>query len=229
MKDDPRPRSQTRGAPGQEPKQTRNSAETKEKILTAAIEEFCTHSYMGANTTRIVHAAGCNIRMLYHYFENKEGLYLAALTRVYQELRLSERATNFWSLPPRDGIVALTHFTFDYMHKNPRFARMVLNENFNMGRAVGHVSEAISTASKPFIDRIDALLERGYAEKAFTHRPEALQLYLTILALSFIHVSNAYTLRATFGVDLGSEAFLAKRKAHVTDVVLGYLVSSCAA
>lgn len=227
MKDDRRPRPQVRGASGQEPKQTRNSAETKEKILNAAIEEFCAHGYMGANTTRIVKTAGCNIRMLYHYFESKDGLYLAALTRVYQELRLSERTTNFWSLPPREGIVALTHFTFDYMRNNPRFARMILNENFNMGRAVGHVSEAISTTSRPFIDRIDTLLDRGYTEKVFTHRAEALQLYLTILALSFIHISNAYTLRATFGVDLGSEAFLAKRKAHVTDVVLGYLVSSC--
>lgn len=212
-----------RAGPGDEPKQTRNSVETKEKILNAAIEEFCANGYAGSNTTRIVQAAGCNIRMLYHYFENKDGLYLAALTRVYQELRSSEDATNFWSLPPRDGVVALTHFTFDYMIRNQRFPKMILNENFNKGRAVGQVAEVISTTSRPFIQKIDALLAKGHAEGAFPRRPEALHLYLTILALSFIHISNAYTLRATFGVDLGSDAFLAERRAHVTDVVLSYL------
>lgn len=212
-------------SPEDDTRQGRNGAETKEKILNAAIEEFCAHGYAGANTTRIVNAAGCNIRMLYHYFENKDGLYLAALTRVYQELRSSEEATNFWNLPPREGIAALTHFTFDYMHRNQQFPKMILNENLNMGRAVSQASQAISTTAKPFIDKIDGLLEKGHASGDFTRRPDALHLYLTILALSFIHISNAHTLAATFRVDLSSEAFLAERRAHVTEVVLSYITA----
>lgn len=204
-------------------KQIRNSVETKESILIAAIDEFCAHGYAGANTTRIVRAAGCNIRMLYHYFESKDGLYLAALTRVYEELRSSEEATNFCNAPPREGIVALTHFTFDYMRDNPRFPKMILNENLNQGRAAAQISQTINTTARPFIEKIDGLLAKGYADGAFTRRCDALHLYLTILALSFIHVSNQHTLAATFGVDLGSASFLRERKAHVTDVVLAYL------
>lgn len=207
-------------------KQIRNSAETKENILTAAIEEFCEHGYAGANTTRIVHAAGCNIRMLYHYFESKDGLYMAALSRVYEELRSSEETTNFWSAAPRDGIVALTHFTFDYMRDNPRFPKMILNENLNQGRAAAQISRTINTTARPFIEKIDGLLAKGMEEGVFTRRPDPLHLYLTILALSFIHISNQHTLAATFGVDLGSAPFLAERKAHVTDVVLSYLSAS---
>ena len=213
------------GNPPEEPKQTRNSAETKEKILNAAIEEFCAHGYAGANTTRIVRAAGCNIRMLYHYFENKDGLYLAALSRVYEELRSSEDATNFWSAPALEGIVALTHFTFDYMRENRRFPKMILNENLNQGRAAAQISRAISSTAAPFIQKIDALLAKGYAEGVFTHRPDALHLYLTILALSFIHISNQHTLSATFGVDFCSSSFLKDRKAHVSNVVVAFLTA----
>lgn len=194
-----------------------------ERILNAAIEEFCAHGYAAAGTTRITQAAGCNIRMLYHYFESKDGLYLAALNRVYRDLRSSEVATNFWNRPPREGIIALTHFTFDYHCENPRFARMILNENFNMGRAIDFVSETISTTARPMIGKLDTLLARGVAEKTFKHHPDALHLYLTILALSFIHISNAHTLRATFKVDLGSKRFLEERRAHVTSVILSFL------
>ena len=204
-------------------RQTRNSQVTREQILTAAIDEFCAQGYAGANTMRIVQAAGCNIRMLYHYFDNKDGLYLAALTRVYEELRRSERDTSFWDLSPREGIVALTHFTFDYMLRNPSFPKMILNENLNMGRAAAQVKETILSTARPFLDNIETLLARGHAAGDFSHRPPALQLYLTILSLSFIHISNRHTLQATFGVDLGSEAFLHDRKAHATEVVLAYL------
>lgn len=204
-------------------RQTRNSQVTREQILAAAIEEFCAQGYAGANTTRIVQAAGCNIRMLYHYFENKDGLYLAALTRVYEELRRSERETSFWDLPPRDGIIALTHFTFDYMLRNPSFPKMILNENLNLGRAAAQVKETIFSTARPFLDSIETLLVRGHAAGDFTHRPPALHLYLTILSLSFIHISNRHTLQATFDVDLGSDGFLHDRKAHATEVVLAYL------
>ena len=198
---------------------------TKEKILNAAIEEFCEHGYAGTSTTRIMRAAGCNIRMLYHYFGSKEGLYLAALTRVYQDVRSSEAATNFWSLPPRQGVVALTHFTFDYMLKNQNFPRMIINENLNKGQAATHVADAITAASKPLIEKIDHMISKGHASGEFTNRPDAFQLYLTILGLSFIHITNRFTLTTTFGVDVTSETFLAERRSHVTQAVLGVLDS----
>lgn len=211
-------------APDAEQKQTRNSVETKEKILNAAIDEFCAHGYAGANTTRIVNGAGCNIRMLYHYFDSKDGLYMAALGRVYEELRTSEEATNFWNANPREGIIALTHFTFDYMRDNPRFPKMILNENLNQGRAAKQITQTINATARPFIEKIGVLIEKGHATGVFTRRPDPLHIYLTILALSFIHISNQHTLSATFGIDLGAEAFLKDRKNHVTDVVLSYLI-----
>ncbi|WP_372922854.1 TetR/AcrR family transcriptional regulator [Roseovarius sp.] len=210
-------------SPSGVPREPRSGLQTKEKILLAAIEEFCEHGYAGTSTTRIMSAAGCNIRMLYHYFDSKDGVYLAALTRVYQDVRSCEASTNFWSLPPREGIIALTQFTFDYMLKNPSFPRMIINENLNKGRASVNIAEAIRSASKPLISRLDDLIAQGHASGEFRNRPDALQLYLTILGLSFIHITNKFTLTTTFGIDVASEAFLMKRRSYVTQAVLGSL------
>lgn len=204
----------------------RSASQTKEKILLAAIEEFCEHGYAGASTTSIVRAAGCNIRMLYHYFESKDGLYCAALTRVYQHLRSSEASANFWSLPPKHAVIALTHFTFDYMLKNQSFPRMIINENLNKGRAAVNIADSIRTASAPFIAKIDKLISQGHASGDFANRPDALNLYLTILGLSFIHITNRFTLTTTFGVDMSSEVFLSERREHITQTILALLSCS---
>jgi len=64
----------------------RDSEATKSNILRAAIEEFSYYGLAGARIDRIAEAAGANKRSIYVYFENKEGLFTAALNRVIGEL-----------------------------------------------------------------------------------------------------------------------------------------------
>ncbi len=199
-----------------------DATDTRERLLAAAIAEFCAHGFAGSSTARIVAAAGCNIRMIYHYFSSKDGLYRAALQRVYDELRDSEDKISFWTLHPRQGVAELTRFTFDYMLANPQFPRMMLNENLAGGDAVRSL-RSVNQNARPLISKLNALIETGHASGVFTERPTAIDLYLTILALSFIHLSNVHTLSATFGEDLAGSGFLDRRRQHVVDVVLGYL------
>ena len=60
----------------------RDSALTKESILQAATYEFCRNGLGGARVDAIAHRAKANMRLLYHYFGDKNGLYLAALEHV---------------------------------------------------------------------------------------------------------------------------------------------------
>lgn len=196
--------------------------ETRERIRAAAVAEFCAHGFSGASTARIVAEAQCNIRMIYHYFGNKDGLYRAALQRVYDDLRDSEDKISFWTLPPREGIAELTRFTFDYMLNNPQFPKMMLNENLSGGETVRGL-KSVYKNSRPLITKMGEVIDRGVANGDFTLRPQPIDLYMTILALSFIHLSNVHTLSATFGEDLTAEDFLVRRRQHVVDVVLGYL------
>lgn len=52
----------------------RDAERTRKAILAAALKEFSQAGFAGARIERIVKAAKCNIRMLYHYFGDKKGL-----------------------------------------------------------------------------------------------------------------------------------------------------------
>ena len=60
----------------------RNPTKTKESILKAAIREFSLHGFQGARVEKIAKRANANMRMLYHYFVNKEKLYIAVLEHM---------------------------------------------------------------------------------------------------------------------------------------------------
>ena len=57
----------------------RDPQRTRRSILDSATVEFCTHGPAGARIDAIATAAGVNKRMLYHYFDSKEGLLAAVL------------------------------------------------------------------------------------------------------------------------------------------------------
>ena len=57
----------------------RDPIRTRERILRAARREFVAKGFAGARVDVIASVASVNKRMLYHYFNNKEGLYRATL------------------------------------------------------------------------------------------------------------------------------------------------------
>ncbi len=62
--------------------QAERSAETRSRILDAALSEFAANGLAGARTEQIATAAGVNKALIYYYFESKEKLYSAALEMV---------------------------------------------------------------------------------------------------------------------------------------------------
>src|SRR5262245_60006378 len=57
----------------------RGKMPSREKILTAAIEEFAARGFDGAKVDRIAHSAGVNKAMLYYHFRSKAALFLDIL------------------------------------------------------------------------------------------------------------------------------------------------------
>ena len=209
-----------KAAGGERPK--RDAAATKEKILKVGIAEFCAHGYSGARTARIARRAGCNIRMIYHYFGSKEALYIAALERTYGEIRSREEELDLLHLDPLEGITALVSFTFDHHARNQEFVQLVMIENIQRGRYLKK-SKLVPQATEPLVKAITDLLRRGQKQKTFRRGVDPVQLYISILSLSYFHLSNRHTLSITYGRDLGDTKWLAERRQHVLDMVLAYL------
>ena len=107
----------------------RNPERTKELIHKAALAEFADVGYGGARVDMIAERAGVNKRMLYHYFGNKDDLFLYVLERAYEKIRAHEEKLDLVNLSPEDAVRELVKFTFTYHHDNPEFMRLLNNEN----------------------------------------------------------------------------------------------------
>jgi AcrR family transcriptional regulator len=202
--------------------QKRDAAATRERVLKAALAEFCEKGFGGARTASIAARAECNIRMLYHYFGNKEGIYLAALELVYAQLRAREEELDLLHLGPEEGMAALVEFTYDHMLSHQEFISMIGIENIQQGSFLRR-SKAVPQGAMPLVKSIEALLREGQRQGIFRKKVDPVQLYVSILSLSYVHISNKHTLSITFGQDLTDAEWLSARREHVREVVLGFL------
>lgn len=67
-------------------KREKKSAESRKRILDAALEEFANNGYMGASLNRVCQEKNISKGMIYHYFKDKDQLYLLCLEACFDEL-----------------------------------------------------------------------------------------------------------------------------------------------
>jgi AcrR family transcriptional regulator len=200
----------------------RDSTRTRQMILLAAQKEFARAGYGGARIENVVAAAKCNIRMLYHYFGSKKGLYLAVLEHAYKDLREQESILDLDASDPLNGILSLYDFTAQYFASHPEFAALLTNENLMRGKVVLK-SKRIPALASPLRHALEALIRRG--EKAGTFRKgiDPVQLYVTIAALSWFHIAYVHTLSAVFHQDISKKKWKTQRSRHAHDILMSYL------
>lgn len=200
----------------------RDPQRTRESILKAAREEFCQNGLDGARVDRIARLARTNKRMLYHYFGNKEDLYLTVLERAYAEIREKERELTLADTEPLEGMRRLVRFSWRFFLEHPHFIRLLNTENLHQACFVRR-STVIRDMHTPLVAMLEDLLRRGAEVGHFRANVDPVQLYITIAGIGYFYCSNVYTLSTIFARDLLSEEALQIRERHVEEVVLGYL------
>lgn len=197
---------------------------SRQAILGAAASEFCEFGFTGARTERIARKSKTNIRMIYHYFGNKEGLYLAVLESVYGEIRKREQELDFARLEPVEGMRRLILFTFDFFASRRDFVALIANENILQARFLKRLP-TIQAMTHPLVEAIRDLLRRGSRQGLFRPGVDPVQFYLSIVAQSQLHVSNRFTLSVLFNQDLSDPEWLKQRRVHTVALLLSYLSS----
>jgi AcrR family transcriptional regulator len=200
----------------------RDAEATRRRILQAARSEFARVGLGGARIERIAEGARTNKRMLYYYFGNKEGLFLAALEATYDDIRAAERKLNMEALKPLEAIERLVRFTWDYFVAHPEFMMMLNSENLHKARHLKK-SKQIHAMNSPLIATIGKILRRGEKEGTVRRGVDALQLYISIAALAYFYLSNASTLSVTFGRDVLSKPEMKRRIEHIVELVIAGL------
>lgn len=205
-------------------KRPRDSALTKEAILRAATFEFCHNGLGGARVEAIAQRAKANMRLLYAYFGDKNGLYIAVLEDVYTEIRAAEQQLNLDDREPVAAMRELINFTFTFFGEHQNYIALINNENLQRGRNL-RKSRKIAELTLPLVASIENVLHRGVAAGLFRDDVDPIQLYVSITAMSYFHVSNRYTLSAMFDKDLGAPDWLVRRREHAQDMILTWLTA----
>ena len=209
------PKSPTVGA---KPRR-RDPAATRTKLLTAARREFAQNGLAGARVDEIAARAGVNKQLVYHYFGDKDALYLAVLEWVYEEIRTQERKLNLEGLPPERAIKKLIESSFDHLAAHPDFILLLNDENRNGARHV-RSSVRLEDMHSPLVSMVSTILKQGVQAGIFRQGIDPVHLYISIAGLSYFFFSNTPTLSAIFGADLTSASAKRARRRHVVDMVL---------
>jgi AcrR family transcriptional regulator len=195
---------------------------TRGRILAAATAEFAAKGLAGARVDAIAHRARVSKRMLYHYFGDKEALWLAVLEQAYLQIRGEERALDVSRLKPITGMRRLIEFTVGYVHSHPEFIALLIGENLHRARYLRR-SRKVRELHTSLLDVIGDLLRRGARSGVFRRGVDPAELYITIAALGFFYFSNIHTLSTIFGRGLDSARARKRHLAHAINVVLGFL------
>jgi AcrR family transcriptional regulator len=209
-------------APPPRVKGSRDPERTSAAILAAAVKEFTEKGFSGARIEEIAERANVNKRMLYHYFGDKEALYLAVLEGAYVAIRSAEGQLHLSSRDPLEGMRELTKFTWRYFIEHPEFLSILNTENLHKAKYLKR-SARIFDLHSPFVSVIKDLLDRGAAQGVFRSDADPINVYVSIAALGAFYLSNRYTLSTIFRRDLGSPELLDAWGEHIETVILSYL------
>lgn len=107
----------------------------REAILNAAEKVFAEHGFDGARIDAIAEAAGYNKSLIFHYYDDKLGLYAAVLRRIDQQASelqvrvfaslLADESLTSDARKFRTMIETVIGFLFDFLVENPPILRML--------------------------------------------------------------------------------------------------------
>lgn len=163
----------------------RDAEATKQQILDAAEIEFAQQGLNGARVDPIAVRAGVAPRMIYYYFQSKEGLYQAVLQRPANFLHTVFQQLNLDELPPDVALTSLIQAAIQYETTNRNRGMLLFQEAIqNQGRYFKLISwlDPISLLAK--------ILERGVETGVF--RPLDIQMTTFSIIGICTFYANAY-------------------------------------
>lgn len=195
----------------------------RRNILAIATEEFASKGLSGARVDEIAARTRTSKRMIYYYFGDKEGLFVAVLEAAYARIRDIESSLDLAGLPPEQAMRRMAEFTFNYQNANPDFVRLVMIENIHDAVHLAR-SQTVRTVNVSVVHVLRDIYERGVAEGVFRKDLDVIDIHMTMSALSFFNVSNRATFSLIFKRNMSSRAALAKRCAAVVETVMGFVL-----
>lgn len=210
----------------------RDTETAREALLNAAQEIFARDGFSGARVDDIARQAGCNKALIFHYFDDKVGLYQALMLRTKRRLfaRLEEAFDHIF-IEADEGITAERVHTFiaeyldvlfDLCAEHPQIVHILAWEAAEGWQTF--LSCALSTPDT-MPQRAVGLLERAQAAGIVRAELDPRLLFTSLISLPLIHLISLPRFAATFpDADFTSPAAIAQAREQITEVMLhGFL------
>ncbi len=133
--------------------------QTKRNILDIVTQEFSAMGLTGARADAIAERTNTTKRMLYYYFDSKEGLYEVVLEQVYGDIRALEQELQLAEMDPAEALREFVGFTFDYHDKHRDFVRLVTIENIHGAKYIKQ-SKTFKARNSTVVKTIEDLIAR---------------------------------------------------------------------
>ena len=170
--------------------------ETRNKILTAAVDVFAAKGLNGATVDDIAAVAGVNKQRLYAYFGSKQGLFDAALLHVFEEVELfSVKTVKEAEKHPEKLTEILLRGFFRVHAAHPAFWRLLSWANLEGMESVTKLDQARKNENEALRRIYDDAIRQGVLKS------ERFETYLfALLSVSYFCYSNRLTWNRTLNL-----------------------------
>jgi TetR/AcrR family transcriptional regulator len=201
---------------------------TREKIKTAATEEFIQRGFDGARMQAIADRAGANKAMIYYYFRSKETLFEAVLREAFEEL-----FTEFSQIrpdgdpDPRKLIPQIVHLHMRFLAEHPHLPKILVREMHSghpiVPKVLGEIFGRIKQERYPFLIQIfEAGVRAGKIRDV-----DPLQTLLSILSMNIFYFIAKPVLSAGWPevfANPSEKELLEVREKAISDLILNGLL-----
>lgn len=201
----------------------RDAEATQARLLSTAGDAFSARGYDGARVDEIADRAGVNKRMIYAYFGDKDGLYLAVLDTHLAQASALARVTGLDpATPVRAEVETFVRRFFEFMDAHPDFARLLSWEALSKERRGRKILVA---RVRSLFEPLAAVLRRG-AERGEVRRDLDPDMFLAGVTALLVGFENHRSfLETLWGTDLAEPA----ARARVLDFIVHLLLDGIGA
>ncbi len=192
------------------------SAETRSRILDAALTEFAANGLAGARTEAIAAAAGVNKALLYYYFESKEKLYAATLEMVSARVRDRSMAVFLREASAGERLLRAALDHFDRILTQGEFQSLMQQEMIRLHKGeTGELPILAKRVFAPLHAKFESIVREGIASGELVEA-DWLQIILSALGGNVFYFLSAPVWRLIMSFEpLDPEVLRARRTSTV--------------
>ncbi|HDR9484090.1 TetR family transcriptional regulator [Burkholderia aenigmatica] len=194
--------------------QQERSEQTRSEILGIALEQFSTRGFDAVSVRDIADAAGVNHAMIRYYFGNKENLWRASVTQLFDRfmdgVALPDPASDTFSM---DAVKQYIRNYVRYCAAHPEHARLMMQEANRDSERLKWMAE---TFVRPRHDRSVPLIRYVSETTRGLASIEPVQLLYMITAIAQVPYLLTAEMRYAHGIDALDEKAI---DAHCESVV----------